>query len=85
MAIDLVEVKTCVSCPGPINFNILSSDLTSADFNWTEPGAATEWLLEYGAPGFSLGSGTELTSFTQPQNVGGLTPDSFYEIYVRSV
>ena len=85
MAIDLVEVKTCVSCPGPINFNILSSDLTSADFNWTETGVATEWLLEYGAPGFSLGSGTELTSLTQPQNVGGLNPDSFYEIYVRSV
>ena len=85
MAIDLVQVETCVSCPAPTNFTILSADFTSGDFDWTENGPALEWELEYGAPGFSVGLGTDVPSIATPQNVNGLTPDSFYEIYVRSV
>ncbi len=85
LAIDLVQVETCVSCPAPTNFNIISSDLTSSDFGWTENGGALEWELEYGVPGFSLGIGTDLVSNSTPQNVNGLTPDSFYEVYLRSV
>jgi hypothetical protein len=85
MAIDLVQVETCVSCPAPTNFNLLGADLTSGDFDWVEIGPATEWLLEYDAPGFAVGTGTDLTSIAHPQNVGGLTSNSFYDIYVRSV
>jgi hypothetical protein len=85
MAIDLVQVETCVSCPAPTNFNLLGADLTSGDFDWVENGLATEWMLEYDATGFAVGTGTDLTSIAHPQNVGGLTSNSFYDIYVRSV
>jgi len=87
MAIDLVQVETCVTCPAPTNFNLTASDLVSGDFDWTEMGAATEWELEYGTPGFTPGTGfgTSMLTNNNPETVGGLTSNSFYEIYLQSV
>ena len=74
-----------VPCFDPTNFSLSIADLTSAVFNWTENGTATEWELEYGAVGFTLGSGTSVSTLTNPDTLTNLTPNSFYEIYVRSI
>ncbi|MDX2359740.1 MAG: T9SS type A sorting domain-containing protein, partial [Crocinitomicaceae bacterium] len=84
-AIDLVQVETCITCPAPNPFNIITAGLISGDFDWTENGSATEWELEWGTPGFTPGAGTTMLTSNNPETVGGLTSNSFYEIYVQSV
>ena len=84
LAIDLVEVNTCVSCPAPSSFASSNLSNNSVDLAWTENGSATTWILEYGAQGFSTGSGTDQVVTTNPYYLYGLTPDTEYDIYIRS-
>ena len=62
LAIDLLEIKSCVGCIAPTN--ILASNITtnSADISWTAGGRwfKNAWNFEYGLKGFSKGSGTVL-------------------------
>jgi len=85
MSIDLVQVETCVTCPAPTNLNLISADLTSGTFDWIEVGAATEWLIEYGSLGFVPGTGTDMLTTNNPETVGGLGSNAFYDIYVQAV
>lgn len=84
LAIDLVEVNTCVSCPAPSSFASSNLSNNSVDLAWTENGSATTWILEYGAQGFSTGSGTDQVVTTNPYTLTGLSPDTEYDIYIRS-
>ncbi|CAN0301794.1 unnamed protein product, partial [Chrysoparadoxa australica] len=70
------------SCPRPINFQFLTGTTNSADFDWTSANT-TEWELEYGSRGFSLGSGVSTIVNSSPVTISGIAPNSFYEIYVR--
>lgn len=65
MAIDLVEVTTCVSCPKPSALAATNITNTSATLGWTENGAATAWEFEYGIAGFTLGTGTQYLQVLQ--------------------
>ena len=87
-AIDLVEVRGCVSCPAPDSLNITNLNPTSVDLGWNENGSATNWEIEYDdSTGFVLGSGTgtRFTTTTNPHALTGLNADSDYEYYVRSI
>jgi hypothetical protein len=85
MAIDLVQVETCVTCPAPTNFVVTSAGLTTVDFAWTEAGSATEWIFEYGPVGFTPGTGTSVVTSNNPETVSGFTANSFYDIYIQSI
>ena len=53
-----------------------------AQLSWTT-GGSSSWEVEYGAPGFTPGTGTRLAALTNPFVVTGLTASTSYEFVVR--
>ena len=73
------------SCPSPSDLTESSFTQSSVDLSWTETGSATTWDIEYGAAGFSQGTGAIITGVTtNPYNLSGLSANLAYEWYVRS-
>uniref|UniRef100_UPI003A94F134 GEVED domain-containing protein n=1 Tax=Brumimicrobium sp. TaxID=2029867 RepID=UPI003A94F134 len=73
-----------VGCIAPSGLMATMTSVTSADLSWNENGGATDWNIEYGAPGFTLGSGTPVSTTTNPHSLTGLTTGADYEFYVQS-
>lgn len=85
MAIDDVSIIEAPSCPDPTNLSALIASSTSADLSWTENGSATTWRVEYGAPGFTPGTGTQTGLVGNPFTLTGLNTNNSYDYYVRSI
>lgn len=87
ICIDDIAIVEAPSCPNPSNLMVTGSTANSATFAWTPGNVEPEWALEYGAPGFApgTGAGTSVVTSNNPETITGLTPDSFYEIYVRAI
>ncbi len=67
-----------------INLDEISSN--SAILNWGNPNAAgATFILEYGIPGFTLGTGTQIISMDTTYEITGLDPITSYEIYVTTI
>jgi hypothetical protein len=82
MAIDLVQVETCVSCPTPSALTASNLTATSVELGWSQAGSAASWDVEYGLAGFTQGAGTTVNTTVNPLNLSGLTPNTSYEFYV---
>lgn len=86
--IDDVLVETIPACP---NISDISADQitsTGANLSWTENDVATAWEFEYDLAGFAQGSGANgivSTNDNSVNAVSGLTPDTNYDVYARSV
>lgn len=83
IAIDLIEVTSCVTCPAPSAFTASGITDSSIDLAWTTGGASV-WLVEYGPSGFTPGNGdSTILAFTTPTlTVTGLSPATSYDFYV---
>jgi len=46
---------------------------------------APQYQIEYGPQGFTQGTGTVITVTTNPYLITGLSPGTFYQVYVRTV
>ena len=58
---------------------------TDADLGWTAGGTETQWNVEYGANGFTLGTGTLSSSVTtNPYSITGLNSSTSYDFYVQA-
>lgn len=58
----------------------------TVDVSWTPGDDETEWAIEYGAPGFTLGTGTVVTVNDEPEHIlTGLNSNTSYELYVTSI
>ena len=68
-----------VSCPIPSNLYYDSI------VKWTPGGSETQWLVEYGQPGFALGSGTQVTVSTNSYNIPVDPNISTFEVYVKAI
>ncbi len=79
-----INARTLISCPAPTALMALNITTTSVDLSWTENGTATNWELEYGAPGFVQGTGTTTSVLTNPTTLTGLTAGTAYAYYVRA-
>lgn len=84
MAVDLVTVEGCVTCPGPTAFTASNITSSSVDLSWTESGTATNWLIEYGPSGFTPGTGTVMPTTNNPETITGLSELTDYDFYVRA-
>jgi hypothetical protein len=73
--------NTPPACPIPGTLSITGVASTQATVNWASLG--TNFDVQYGAPGFTLGSGTTVTSTTTSKQLTGLTPNTSYDVYVR--
>ncbi len=85
LAIDLVEVEACVTCPKPTALTTSNATSSTVDVGWTSAGTTLNSIIEYGPAGFSLGSGTQVTATSNPFTVTGLSPAIIYDFYVRDV
>ncbi len=71
-----------LSCPSPSSLLTTHITQTSAELSWLS-GGASNWDLEYGFSGFTLGSGTRISTTTPSYTVSGLTSGQSYQFYVR--
>ncbi|MCW8941068.1 MAG: fibronectin type III domain-containing protein [Flavobacteriales bacterium] len=85
IAIDDIEIREAPTCPQPIALNVSNVTMNSAAFGWTEVGSATNWQVEWGISGFTLGGGVRLMTTTNPHTQLGLQLATTYDFYVRSV
>jgi hypothetical protein len=77
--------ETPPPCLTPTALTAANIAATAADLDWTESGTATKWDLEYGAPGFTPGTGTMISGITaKPYHLTGLTASSNYAFIVRA-
>ncbi len=82
LAIDLVEVKSCLSCLTPSALAATNIASTTADITWTSGASNLGSTIEYGPNGFTPGTGTILTSTTGTVSLTGLSPITQYQVYV---
>ena len=80
--VDNLEVDFIPSCLRPRDFSAITNS-NSVVLSWLETGSATTWEIEYGAEGFTHGSGTVVTTTTHPYTVTGLSTTT-YDFYVRA-
>jgi hypothetical protein len=85
MAIDDVSIIEAPTCPDPTNLTVTATTATTASLSWTENGPATNWRIEYGAPGFTPGTGTFTSLVSNPYTLTGLISYNSYDYYVRSI
>lgn len=72
---------------GPSAASVVSYNNSQATINWTAGGSETSWNIEWGAPGFTPGTGTELgsaTANTNPYTINGLSGNTEYDIYISA-
>ncbi|MEO1030425.1 MAG: FG-GAP-like repeat-containing protein [Bacteroidota bacterium] len=82
IVVTLFEAPTC---PTPANLNAINIAETSAEMQWTELGSATQWNIEWGSAGFTLGTGTSVLGHASTTyNLTGLTQGDAYDFYVQA-
>ncbi|MDD3859253.1 MAG: fibronectin type III domain-containing protein, partial [Bacteroidales bacterium] len=75
---------TPVACAIVDQFEVSSTSNTSIGLEWTDTDAVF-YEIEYGPVGFSLGTGTSISSIlTNSKTVTGLTTNTAYDFYVRA-
>ena len=84
IAIDNFEIRNAPTCPKPNNVIISNLTSTGADFSWTPGGTEPSWNIEYGAAGFTLGTGTASTVTNTSYSASGLSSQTDYDFYVQA-
>jgi hypothetical protein len=58
---------------------------SEVEVSWTAVGTETEWIIEYGEAGFTVGTGATVQVTSNPATVSGLNSYTDYEFYVRAL
>jgi hypothetical protein len=84
--IGLAFTHQCGGCDPAGSLVTTNITALSADVGWASGGGnPTNWIIEYGLTGFLPGSGTSVTTATNPLSLTGLTPGTTYDFYVSSI
>ncbi|CAI8199521.1 MAG: Uncharacterised protein [Formosa sp. Hel1_33_131] len=82
IAIDAVIVDEL--CILPSDLTVTNLTATSSNLGWTAGRIETLWNVEWGAAGFTQGTGTTVATTTNPHTLSGLTTSTSYEFYVQA-
>ncbi|SFT79327.1 Por secretion system C-terminal sorting domain-containing protein [Lishizhenia tianjinensis] len=81
LLLDDVEVfEGSTFCFAPSNGQVLGATANSVTLDWA--GTGSNYIVEYGAPGFTPGTGTYVNNTGAPATVSGLTAGNSYDFYV---
>ncbi len=81
-ALDDVGIIEAPTCPDPSNLGAFNIGETTTDIYWTGGGSASNWTVEYGAAGFTPGTGSIATASNDTTTLMGLTGNTAYDFYV---
>ena len=83
--IDNVVVDEAPTCVKPTQLTITNVTASAADLSWTENGASSSWIVEYGETGFTLGDGDTLIVTGNPlAHITSLQGSTAYDVYVTA-
>lgn len=71
------------NCGYVCGFSATATSSTNIDLAWAGTGASYE--IEYGSLGFTLGTGTTITTTNLTQSLGSLSANTTYDIYIKQV
>ena len=77
LAIDLIEVNSCSTCPSPSLLSSNNITSSSATLTWAPSGNETQWMIHYN-------NATMVTS-TIPTTLTGLSPNTLYNCHVSAI
>lgn len=83
--LDSVAVEMIPDCQRPNHISASNVTATAADIAWNDRSISLQWQVEYTLQGFGVGSGTRVTTTSNPISLIGLLPSTSYDVYVRSV
>jgi hypothetical protein len=83
ISLDDIAVYPTPTCVQPTALNASNITFTGATLGWTS--TAASWQVQYGTAGFALGTGTTVATTTNPVAITGLTGETTYGFYVRSI
>ncbi|TCI92639.1 fibronectin type III domain-containing protein [Tenacibaculum sp. M341] len=81
---DATVICNSNTCPNPTNISVEETFVDGASINWETSGAETNWIIEYGESGFTLGTGTIIETTQQPTIVSNLNSQTTYDVYVKA-
>ncbi|WP_281764409.1 fibronectin type III domain-containing protein [Neptunitalea lumnitzerae] len=84
LAIDDVMFDEMPTCDIPSDILVTNPTTIGGDISWTENGTAEAWIIEYGPVGFTPGTGTSVTVYTNPVTLEGLNDSTTYDIYIQA-
>lgn len=84
VSLDDIVWEPIPSCPNPTSLAVSSITTSGATLSWTAGAAETQWNVQYGVSGFTLGTGTVVTGVGNPHILTGLTADTVYQYYVQA-
>ena len=73
-------------CAAPSGLTVNTVMAYTADISWQAGGSETNWIVQYGAPGFdpNLEGTSVLVSGTPETVLNSLSPNTSYEVYVKT-
>ena len=81
----IVKEVSVFTCSQPTDLTVSDTTDNSAILHWTPANIETEWNIEYGLLGFTLGTGTLISSiFTNSYELTGLGQNTTYDFYVST-
>jgi hypothetical protein len=85
IAFDDFKLELTPSCNAPTALTATAITNNSATLGWTASGSEPTWHIEYGATGFTPGTGTKVYTNTNPKTINGLTASTAYQFYVKAI
>ncbi|MFD2552574.1 fibronectin type III domain-containing protein [Bizionia sediminis] len=78
------ETVTVQQCSKPTNGTAINISDTSAQITWNDSNGVSNFTLEYGPTGFSLGSGTIVNSTNPLATLNNLAANTTYDVYLKT-
>ncbi len=79
-----VVMNQCATCPRPSGLHVVTRTHNQLALAWNAS-SSSSWQVEYGAAGFTPGTGTTLTVTTPAVTLTGLDSAHWYDVYVTAL